>query len=53
MVPKQLVLEVGTGCSPQGASVGCAQVASVRAGITDISGSLWMLTEATQEEWSG
>lgn len=53
MVPKQLVLEARMGCIPQGSSVGCSQIASVRAGITDISGSLWPLTEATQEEWSG
>ena len=53
MVCKQVVLEARMGCSPQGASVSCAQVASIRAGITDISGSLWMLTKATQEEWSG
>ena len=41
------------GLQSRGASVGCAQLASIRAGITDISGSLWTLTRATQEEWSG
>lgn len=53
MVCKQVVLEARMGCSPQGVSVSCAQVASIREGITDISGSLWTLTKATQEEWSG
>lgn len=53
MVHKQVVLEARTGCSPRGASVGCAQVASIRVDTTGISGSLWTLTKATQEEWSG
>ena len=53
MVCKQVVLEARMGCSPQGVSVSCAQVASIREVITDISGSLWTLTKATQEEWSG